>query len=97
MPLRKVRQPASFQPALRCCLHRSRASSPTQCGRERMSDSLQSGLTSSGGKDEVDRPLCAVKFKVSRHQRTVGVAARMPRQREGMEDKVGWQAGQHVY
>ncbi|CAM9157187.1 unnamed protein product [Ectocarpus sp. 4 AP-2014] len=55
-----------------------------------MSDSLQNGLTSPGGKDEVDRPLCAVKFKVSRHQRTVGVAARMPRQREGMDDKVRW-------
>lgn len=39
-------------------------------------------------KDEVDRTVIALKFKVASHQRTVGLAARVPRQREGMEDKV---------
>lgn len=46
-----------------------------------------SSQTTPGGKDEVDRPLVALRFKVANHQRTVGVAARVPRQREGMEDK----------
>lgn len=56
---------------------------------ERMSDSPLRALGSSaGGKDEVDRPIVALKFKLAKHQRTVGVAARLPRQREGMEDKV---------
>lgn len=54
-----------------------------------MSDSPLRALGSSGGKDEVDRPIVALKFKLAKHQRTVGVAARLPRQREGMEDKVG--------
>ena len=54
-----------------------------------MSDSPLRALSSSGGKDEVDRPIVALKFKLAKHQRTVGVAARLPRQREGMEDKVG--------
>lgn len=54
----------------------------------RMSDSPLRALSSSGGKDEVDRPIVALKFKLAKHQRTVGVAARLPRQREGMEDKV---------
>lgn len=48
----------------------------------------RSGSVSDGGKDEVDRPIVALKFKVASHQRTVGVAARVPRQRDGMEDKV---------
>lgn len=39
-------------------------------------------------RDEVDRALIALKFKVTNHQRTVGVAARVPRQRAGMDDKV---------
>lgn len=39
-------------------------------------------------KDEVDRPIVALKFKVANHQRTVGLAARLQRQRDGMEDKV---------
>lgn len=47
------------------------------------------GSSSGGNKDEVDRPIVALKFKLAKHQRTVGVAARVPRQREGMEDKVG--------
>ena len=54
-----------------------------------MSDSPLRALGSSGGKDEVDRPVVALKFKLAKHQRTVGVAARLPRQRQGMEDKVG--------
>lgn len=54
-----------------------------------MSESPLRALGSSGGKDEVDRPIVALKFKLAKHQRTVGVAARLPRQREGMEDKVG--------
>eukprot|EP00903_Cladosiphon_okamuranus_P013061 g12182.t1 len=55
-----------------------------------MSDSPLRTLGSSGEKDEVDRPVVALKFKVAKHQRTVGVAARLPRQREGLEDKVRW-------
>lgn len=55
-----------------------------------MSDSSLGGAASPlGWNDEVDRPIVAVKFKLVKHQRTVGVAARVPRQREGMEDKVG--------
>lgn len=48
----------------------------------------RSGSVADGGKDDVDRPIVALKFKVASHQRTVGVAARVPRQRDGMEDKV---------
>lgn len=60
-----------------------------------MSDSVLKALGSSAGgnKDEVDRPIVALKFKLAKHQRTVGVAARLPRQREGMEDKVGGGCG----
>lgn len=46
------------------------------------------GETSSAVTDEVDRPVVALKLKFSNHQRTVGVAARVPRQRKGLEDKV---------
>lgn len=46
------------------------------------------GETSTAITDEVDRPVVALKLKVSNHQRTVGVAARVPRQRKGLEDKV---------
>lgn len=53
-----------------------------------MSDPLASVAGSGGNKDEVERSMVAVKFKVSNHQRTVGLAARVPRQRESMEDKV---------
>lgn len=53
---------------------------------DKMSKSLGGGV--GGGKDEVDRPIVTLKFKLANHQRTVGVAARTPRQREGMEDKV---------
>lgn len=60
-----------------------------------MSDSALKALGSSSGgnKDGVDRPIVALKFKLAKHQRTVGVAARLPRQREGMEDKVGGGCG----
>lgn len=50
---------------------------------------------SSGSRDEVDRPIVALKFKVANHQRTVGLAARLPSQRAGMEDMVQWAL--HVY
>lgn len=49
---------------------------------------VSSGETSTAVTDEVDRPVVALKLKVSNHQRTVGVAARVPRQRKGLEDKV---------
>ena len=38
--------------------------------------------------DEVDRPIVALKLKMANHQRMVGVAARVPRQRKSLEDKV---------
>ena len=63
-----------------------------------MSDPSRSGgLASEGGKDEVDRPIVALKFKIVSHQRTVGVAARVPRQRDGMEDKVSTCCGRITY
>ncbi|CAN0184702.1 unnamed protein product [Ascophyllum nodosum] len=40
--------------------------------------------------DEVDRPIVALKLKMANHQRMVGVAARVPRQRKSLEDKVRW-------
>lgn len=57
------------------------------CQKVQITMSETSSQTTPGGKDEVDRPLVALRFKVANHQRTVGVAARVPRQREGMEDK----------
>lgn len=54
-----------------------------------MSESLRPGGAGSGENSvEVDRTLLALKLKVASHQRTVGLAARVPRQRESMEDKV---------
>ncbi|CAM9498602.1 unnamed protein product, partial [Discosporangium mesarthrocarpum] len=43
-----------------------------------------------GTREEVERPVVAVRFKVTNHQRTVGIAVRQPRQRRSLEDRVSW-------
>ncbi|CAM9890777.1 unnamed protein product, partial [Choristocarpus tenellus] len=53
---------------------------------ENMSDENGAGIRT----DEVERAAVALRFKVTNHQRTVGVAARQPRQRNGMDDNVRW-------
>lgn len=52
------------------------------------SQASNGAVANDSSKDEVDRTTIALKFKVASHQRTIGLAALVPRQREGLEDKV---------
>ncbi|CAM9675744.1 unnamed protein product, partial [Phaeothamnion confervicola] len=42
------------------------------------------------GREAVEAPIAALCFSVKKFQRTIGVAARIPRLRGGMDDRVSW-------